>query len=197
MANTDKPFGLKPVRHLNGNPWNGNVNIYYHSASDGTAIFKGDVVQPDETNTETTGKYPSVKQTVAAQTDNVGVVVGFGNTPYLAADCTDLSRAYCPASTAMYIAVVDDPDVVFEVQEDSAGGALDAGAPHANCDLIVGSGDTTTGLSAMELDSSEVTASAAMCRILRVVDRDDNALGNQCKWEVLLNEHAYETTSGT
>lgn len=198
MANVDKPSGLKPVCHLDGSPWNGKVNIYYHSSSDGTAIFRGDLVQPDETNTETTGKYPSVKQHVAGQTDNVGVAVGFGDTPYIALQNTNLNAVdYCAASTAKYIAVVDAPDVIFEIQEDSDTSTLDAGAPHANCDIIVGTGSTTTGISAMEIDSSEVTSSAACLRLLRIVDREDNALGANAKWLVLINEHAYKTTTGT
>jgi hypothetical protein len=128
----------------------------------------------------------------------VGVAVGFGDTPQLALRNTNLNAVnYCPASTAMYIAVVDDPYVIFEVQEDSDGGALDAGASHANCDVIVGTGSSTTGLSAMEIDSSGVTSSTAMLRLLRIAPREDNAVGNQCKWHVLINEHAYKTTTGT
>lgn len=198
MANTDKPFGFKPVKHLDGSPYNGAFNIYYHSASDGTALFIGDLVQPDETNTETTGKYPSVKQHVAAQTDNVGVVVGVGDTPQLAIRNTNTNAVnYCPASTAMYIAVADAPDLIFEIQEDSDTSTLDAGALHANADVIVGSGSTTTGISAMEIDSSSVTSSAACLRLLRLVPREDNALGANAKWWVLINEHAYKTTTGT
>lgn len=196
MANTDKPSGLKPLRHLNGNPWNGMFNVYYHSSSDGTAIYLGDVVQIDGTNDETTGKYPSVTQHVATQTDNVGVVVGFGATPQLMAISTDLNAVhYCPASTEMYIAVVDDPDVVFEVQEDSDGAALTAAAVGGCGDIIVGSGSSTTGVSAMELDSSSVADTSATLQVLRLVDREDNAIGNNAKWEVLLREHLYRGTT--
>lgn len=198
MSNTDKPFGFKPVKHLDGSPYNGAFNIYYHSASDATALYMGDLVQPDETNTETTGMYPSVKQHVAAQTDNIGVVVGFGDTPQLCARNTNLNAVnYCPASTAMYVAVADAPDIIFEIQEDSDTSTLDAGAPHANADVVVGSGSSTTGTSGMELDSSSITASAACLRVLRVAPREDNALGTNCKWWVLINEHAYKTTTGT
>lgn len=193
MANVDKPSGLKPLRHLNGNPWNGMVNIYYHSASDSVAIFRGDLVQADATNYETTGKYPTVKQHVAGQEDNIGVAIGFGDTPQLALRNTNLNLAqYCPASTAVYIAVVDDPSVVFEVQEDSVGGANTADQVGFFADVVVGSGNTTTGNSAMELDSNTASqATASTLRMLRIVDREDNALGTNAKWEVLINEHLY------
>ena len=45
MANSDAPSGFKPVKHLNGNPWNGKVNVYYIPATDGTATFIGDAVK--------------------------------------------------------------------------------------------------------------------------------------------------------
>lgn len=198
MANVDKPMGLKPVMHLDGSPYNGAMTVYYHSASDTTAIYKGDLVQPDETNTLTAATYASVKQHVAGQTDNVGVAWAFGENPQLLARVSNLNAVnYCPASTAMYIGVIDASDVIFEIQEDSVGGALDAGATHANCDIIVGTGSSTTGWSAMEIDSSEVTTSAATLRLLRIANREDNAVGSNAKWLVLINEHSYKTTSGT
>ena len=39
MANVDKPCGLKPVKYLNGTPWNGQVTMYYTAGT--TAIYKG------------------------------------------------------------------------------------------------------------------------------------------------------------
>jgi len=192
MANTDKPFGLKPFCHGNGNPWNGMFRIYYHSASDNAAIYRGDLVQADGGNDETTGKYPAVKAHATGQEDNVGVAIGFGNTPQLAANTANLNTGqYCPASTAMYIAVVDDPDVWFEIQEDSTGGALTAGAVYGMADVATGSGNSTTGQSAMELDSSDIADSAGTLQVMRLVDREDNALGTNAKWLVRINEHLY------
>jgi hypothetical protein len=192
MANTDKPFGLKPFCHGNGNPWNGMFRIYYHSASDNTALYRGDLCQANGSNDEATGKYPSVTAHVAGQEDNVGVVIGFGDTPQLAANCANLNTGqYCPVSTAMYVAVVDDPDVWFEIQEDSVGGALTAAAVYGMSDVVVGSGNTTTGQSGMELDSSEVGDADATLQIMRLVDRVDNVLGNHAKWLVRINEHLY------
>jgi hypothetical protein len=197
LANSDTPFGLKPVKHLNGNPWNGRFRIYYHHASDGTAIYKGDVVQPDEGNgADTLGLYPAVKQTAAAQVDNVGVAIGFANTPQLAADVTNLNRKFCPASTAMYVAVVDDPDVIYHAQES---GAMTVADIHGNADIAVGTGDTATGLSGMEINSSGTSTGAATLRILRLADTfsQPNDLGTNAIWEVLLNEHAYKIEAGT
>ena len=193
MANVDKPFGFKPLRHLNGSPWNGMFNIYYHSASDTAAIGKGDLVQADATNYETTGKYPTVKRHVAGQEDNIGVAIGFGTNPQLMTNVANLNAVnYCAASTAMYVAVVDDPTVVFEVQEDSDAGANTADQVGYFADVVVAAPSTTTGTSGMELDSSSAVAGTSQTlRILRVVNREDNELGTNCKWEVLINEHLY------
>lgn len=192
MANVDKPSGFRPVRYMNGTPWNGAVNIYYHSASNATAIYRGDLVQADGTNDEATAKYPSVTAHVAAQEDNVGVAIGFGDTPNIAVRNSNLNSVqYCPASTAMYIAVVDDPNVLFEVQEDSDGTTLTAAAVYGYADVLATAGSSTTGRSAMELDRSSIGDSAATLQVYRLVDREDNALGDYAKWLVRINEHLY------
>ena len=194
MANVDRPAGLKPVRHLNGNPWNGMANMYYIPAGDGTATFIGDAVQ-SEGSADATGKYPSVIQ--AAAGGNVrGVVIGFSDQPYIATDTTNLNRMYRPASTAMYALVVDDPDVIFEIQEDNASDDIDAGMIGLNADLVIGSGNTASGASGMELDSDGTGSGAAQLRILRVTNREDNALGTHCKFDVLINEHELRSTTG-
>lgn len=193
MANVDKPFGLRPFCYSSGSPWNGMVRVYYHSASDSTAIYRGDLVQANGSNDETTGKYPSVTAHVAAQEDNVGVAVGFGATPQLAAINTNLNQvAYCPASTAMYIAVVDDPDVWFEIQEDDADGSvLTAAAVYSYADVLATAGSSTTGQSAMELDRSTSADSAGTLQIMRLSPREDNDLGAHAIWLVRINEHLY------
>jgi hypothetical protein len=196
MANVDKPSGLKPVKHLNGNPWNGKYNIYSIASGNGTATFVGDLVTMDGT-ADATGKYPGVKQTVADDDTIVGVAIGFGTTPDLIANPDSLVTRHRPASVLRYVAVVDDPTVIFEIQEDSVVSALTITEVGCNADVVVGSGNTTSGISAMELDSDNAAADAADLRIMRVVDRPDNELGNHCKWEVMINTHIYKTTTGS
>lgn len=188
MANLDTPFGFKPVKHLLGTPWNGKTNVYYVPSTDGTAIFKGDAVK-GAGSADATGKFPSVAQAAAGDLIR-GVVVGFGDNPYTMLHPDTPNRDYRPVSTAMYVFVVDDPFVIFEIQEDSTGNNLAATEVGLSTNLVVGSGSTATGKSAMELDSSDTaTDGNGQCKILRVVDREDNALGTNCKWEVLIVEH--------
>lgn len=194
MANLDIPAGLKPVKHLNGSPWNGQANVYYVPATDSVAIFKGDAVKSAGA-ADATGKYPTVAQAAAGDAIR-GVVIGFGEMPQIMINPTNPDRTHRPASTAMYVMVIDDPTVIFEIQEDSVGAALTAANVGQSADLVVGSGVAITGKSGMELDSSSSAATACTCKILRAVNREDNELGNQCKWEILIAEHEMKLATG-
>lgn len=187
MSNCDRISGFKPVKHLNGNPWNGKARMYYIPATDGTAMFIGDAVK-SAGSADASGKYPTVAQAAAGNAIR-GVVVGFCDQPYVALDTTNLDRAYRPADTAMYCLVVDDPDVIFEVQEDNDGNDMTADMVGLSTDIAVGSGDTSSGKSGMELDSSDTATGAGQCKILGVSNKEDNALGTYCKWDVLIIEH--------
>jgi len=188
MANLDRPSGLTPVKHLSGAPWNGKANVYYIPVGDNTATFIGDVVKLAG-SADATGMYPTVAQSAAGDVTNVGVVIGFGLQPEVMGNPDNPNMKYRLAATAMYCLVVDDPFVIFEVQEDGAIANTSVGLA---ANIVVGAGDTTTGKSGMELDSSDVsTDTAGQLRIMRAVNRPDNAIGTNCKWEVLLAEHAY------
>jgi hypothetical protein len=196
MANSNTPFGLVPKMYSNGTPWNGKANWYYIPVGNASAIFTGDLVTMDGTGSAD-GKYPTVKRTAAADITIVGVVIGFATSPELGFDIDNLSRKYVPATTAMYCLVVDDPNVIFEIQEDSVGGAIAVTALGNNADIVATAGSTTTGQSGMVLDSSDVVTTSQQLRILRLADRPDNALGNYAKWLVMINEHIYRTTVGS
>lgn len=191
--NKDRPSGLKPIKHLNGVPWNGKFNMYRKTAAEN--FFIGSPVKLAG-SADATGKYPTV---ALAGTNGivVGVVVGFGNTPYLAADVSDLDKVYSISTEDVYVAVVDDPGVIFEIQEDSTGTALAVTDVGNNFLFTTESGDTTTGHSTVELDRSESgTTITDPIRLLRLVDRPGNALGDYAKWEIMINFHAYGQGAG-
>lgn len=187
MANSDAPSGFKPIKHLNGNPWNGKVNVYYIPATDATATFIGDAVKSAGSATPD-GLYPTVAQAAAGDAIR-GIVVGFSDQPYVSVNTDNLNEKYRAASVARYAFVVDDPDVIFEVQEDSDGGSIAAASVGLSCDFVVGSGSTVTGKSGMEIDSSDVATAAGQFKLLRVSNKVGNELGDYCKWEVLFREH--------
>lgn len=189
MANVDNPSGFTPVRYLSGAPYNGATNRYALLATDNTATFVGDLVIPG--GSATADGVPSIAQAAATNALILGAVVGFEVDP------TNLGLLYRTASTLRYALVCDDPYVLYEAQEDSVGAALTVDDVGENCDIVVGSGNTTSGISAMEIDSSDHKTGTAQIRIIRLVPREDNAVGTNAKWEVLINEHAYKSTTGT
>lgn len=181
MANVDRPSGLRPVRTLSGTPF--KIEECYILAADGTATFIGDAVKLSGTG-HTDGT-PAVVQAAAGDA-LYGVVVGF------APDPTNLTLNYRTASTLRKCFVVVGTDVVYEIQEDSDGGDM-AVTDIGKCgDVVVAAGNTATGRSAMELDSSNVQAvdAGGQLRVLRLVPREDNAIGTNAKWEVIIAEHS-------
>lgn len=194
MANVDRPGGLKPVGTGLGAPWNGKVNMYAVAADDTTAIFVGDLVKltggAGETG-ETIFGYDVegvAEITQAAAGDKcVGVVVGFK------ANQDDLMKKHRVASTKRLAMVSDDPNTVYEIQEVSGGTALTSAAVGLNANVIVGSGNTTTGLSAMELDNTTEASTAGLnLQILGLYKRPDNAMGEHAKWLVRINDHEFQ-----
>ena len=198
MANTDAAFGLRPVQHLDGSPWNGKVSTYLVPATDGTAIYVGDPVKSGGTaGAEGSVVYgvdvwgmPTVA--VAAAGDTLrGVAIGFSP---LQSNLETLHRA---ASTARLVYVVDSPDVVFEVQSDEGGAALALVDVGENADILYTAGSATTGRSAVELDSSSHITATAQLRILGFPRREGNEPGNNYgKVLVVINEHELKSTSG-
>ncbi len=186
MANIDKPKGLVPVRHLNGNPWNGNFTMYYKAVGLGEAIFIGTPVSLAG-SADTLGRYATIK--LAGQGPILGVVIAFGSVPQIAADPSDLELLYSPTTTANYVAVVDDPQVIFECQEDSST-SFTADEIGNNASLTTESGNTNTGRSTVEIDcSTETTTSTLQVRIMNLVAREDNILGEFAKFEIFINNH--------
>ena len=120
MPNVSKIRGFQPVKHVNGSPYNGQSNIYFVPASDGTALFVGDPVKlAADGNSD--GVPQVTKATAGAAV--LGVVVGVINTKFdpvtgkMSAGSVALDTpVYRPASTAQYVLVCDSPDVVYEVE---------------------------------------------------------------------------------
>jgi len=195
MANTDAAFGLKPMRHRDGSPYNGASKRYYVGTGDANNIFIGDVVKLSGSGS--TEGIPGIVQHTAGAGSSagdgpVGVVVGFENLT-----SGNLSRTYRPASTAMYVLVADGPNLMFAVQEDSVGGALAVTDIGLNADIIIGTGNTLTGTSAFELDSSSAAVTATLdCRIHEVLQRPDNEVGANAIWLVSLNNHPWNVAEG-
>lgn len=186
MANIDAPHGLTPIRHLNGNPWNGVTQRCLVEDSYATNLFIGDpVIVTGAAGSDDTSGLPVIQIASAGDTNRIyGVIVSFEPNP------DNLTLQYGLGYTTRYANVCIDPDVVFTVQDDG-GAALDGGSISANAVLASGTGSTVTGLSGWELAAATTPAANASYQllILQVHQVPGNALGVNCEWEVLITNH--------
>jgi len=195
MPNANTPFGLRPVRHRNGVPYNGAATRYFVPASDSTALFLGDPVIIAG-SADANGVPTVTRATAAGGAFILGSVVGVDPVEGAGAGGRD-STTYRAASTARYVYVADDPDLVFEIQEDAVGGAMAAADVGLNVDLVAGTGSTITGLSAFQADTStKATTNTLQLRILGFKQAVDNEIGANAKILVAINLHALRNTTG-
>ena len=184
MANTNAPFGGRPVGSLIGAPINGMVNTYSAPSSYTTDIFIGDPVVL--TGARSNG-YQNVNVATAGATNQLlGFVVGFGITPPI------VTNGYGVASTVRYPIVCDDPSALFELQEDAVGGAIAEASIGLNINLVSGSGSTYTKKSGWMIDSSTAASDATYQMTIRnIVTRVDNEAGgtSYAKYLCSINLH--------
>lgn len=179
MANANIASGLHPVRMLDGSPFNGSGDIFYLPSSVATAAYIGDPVKL--AGSADAGGIASIA--LCAATDTItGAIIGF-------ADAASMTLGYGAASTARYPIVAHGQDILFEIQEDSDGGALAAADIGLNADIVVAAGSSYTKRSGVMLDTSTKNTTATLgLRIRGLVQRPDNAIGVNAKVLVSLND---------
>jgi len=204
MANISKPKGLVPVGYLNGSPWNGQARLYYVPVGNATALYVGDPVTRLTASADANG-IPSVSIGVAGAAI-CGVIVGFPVStagPSLVGTTIDLTRRSLPVSTAGYVLVADDPNILFEIQEGTGtagatGTALTAAAIGLNANFVVVAGASTVSDSGTVLDNGTEAVTATLnLKLMSLAQREDNAFGNYAKWIVKINNHQYGGGTGT
>ncbi len=207
MANANIAKGLIPYRRATGEPYNGSANIYYVPVGYGTAIYVGDPIHIVTATADLQGIPGCGIVTAGNGTDSgiatyglIGSMVGIvsGGEPVVAVT-RDLP-VYHPASTAGYILVSDDPDMLYMVQENGNMGTGTIGAvagPGKNVDLVSGSGSTVTGYSGWTIGSASLSTNALQMRVVRMLEQADNALGTNAKWLCRINLNQLTSTTGT
>lgn len=188
MANTQNFWGLRPVKHIGGAPWNGVTEKCYIASGYATALYIGDpvMISDEADDAEATAFYSSVEK--ATVTDGgiiYGVITSFD-------DSEDSSTVYRAASTERYANVCVDPTVVYEIRGCGGGTPTDI-FPFLNAVMVDGTASTITGLSGVRLDEGTANAPSSdqsnPLLILRAANKPDNELGDYCVWEVLINTH--------
>jgi hypothetical protein len=188
MANTNAPFGLRPVRYLDGRPYNGAVSFYFATGATGV-IRPGDpVVESGTANTsEFQGHPPGTLPTCTIALDGDGDPITGVCVAVL--PVTRDSLTYRETSTDRIIAVARGPDLVFEVQADAGGTALAVTDVGLHACLKVGT--TSTLISDWTLDASDSPANdpSNQLKILGFGKKPKNEVGAYAVVEVLINNH--------
>jgi hypothetical protein len=183
MANVDKAFGLRPLGNLSAS---GSQKQYGYQIADNQsgAIFQGDLV---------TLKDGYILQfDPATHTAAVGVFNGCNYIDPTTGKPT--WKNFYPGSInitqgTINADVIDDPNQLFIIQNDGTSQASNYGK---NADVTVGTGNTTTGMSAMELDTSTIATTAALnLKIVGLWNVPNNAVGEFAVVVVKINEHLY------
>lgn len=190
MANVNKPCGLRPVQYLNGAPWNGQARIYSIAANYATALYIGDPVV--SSGTADSNGVPGIA--IYGGTGAIrGVIVGLGRSEGLIANPDNLNITYRPANdpNVWYALVVDDPNVLFEVQENANGTAL--AATEIGLNTVLKSGNGNGYVSGWQLssatDATPATTATLAVRLMGLVRRQDNAFGAYAKHLIKINVH--------
>jgi hypothetical protein len=184
MANVDGAYGFA----LHEDNSQSNLILCAIPSGNATATFVGDAVKLTDLDAIKIngGPYaPAVIQ--AAATDPIyGIVMGFQQ--HTVASGMDLGRRHRPASVSMYCLVKPaHPLDVYRIQADDDTETLTAASIGCNADIIVAAGNTATGSSGMEVDSSTAAATAGLqVRIIGFVDRPSNVPAS-VQQDVLVN----------
>ena len=190
MANVVEKFGLRPYRKLDGTPLVGAQNRYTIASNHTTAIFQGDLVIP-----LTAG---NIDRHTA---NNSAAVIGVFNGCFYTDPTTSkptFRNSYPGAIVASDITafVVDDPDAVFLMDADAAFTRADL---YQNYSVTTGSGNTTTGISEVQLDVSVSGTNASfVIQAIDISQDPDNSDTTTANANVLvrINKHFYRNGTG-
>lgn len=199
MANTSRINGLRPVKHLNGSPFNGQANLYY-VASAADEILVGDMVKLGGS----ADAYGNPTADLATTEVPIGVVVGIMHSKFdpsgkmtTGAVSLDLpAAAQIAASGAGYILVADSPDVVCEVETSNGTAAVtDVGL---NATIANGARSSSTVTSPATLDVGTLaTTSTLNLRLLGFSQKVGNEVGASAKVLVMFNRHQFGAVGTT
>lgn len=182
MANTNSPFGFRPISRDGGAPY--SVNEYAKPATDAQAIFMFDLVDKVTggvalPESPTGYKLPTI-QSGYSGTPGTTLIVG-------------ATLAYGAASTATFHPVTDEVDVLYLAQCKT--GTTIATSSHvgknANYSTTT-AGSTSTKQSGLSVDGATIaTTSTLDVRIRQVAMIQPNAEGDSAILEVSINKHFF------
>lgn len=180
MANSNKPFGMRPLGNLSAT---GAQKQYSYLIKEdyNTNIFQGDLVR-------LVGGY--IQRLSGATQAAVGVFNGcFYNDP-VTGKPTWSNKFIANAAFTVDIKadIIDDPSQLFLIQADSQ--AIVQADIGENVGVAYGSGNVITGLSAMTTTGAPDTTAANTLKIIGLYDEPGNTLGAYAQLVVKINNHS-------
>jgi len=172
MATVASPYGLRPVRRVDGMPYAGAISMYQiDPAGEATNLFYGQVVHIGadgyialSTATGANGTTNALP-TGTTLTGSIGVFVGceYVNAQGQLIHSQSYPSGYAaPTGTQIKAYVIDDPNVLFQAQLDGVADQSDIGAnTFFAAAQSTSTGNTRTGVSSSALESTTVTTTAA------------------------------------
>lgn len=200
MANTSRINGFRPVKHLNGSPYNGQANLYY-VASAADEILTGDLVKLSGSG-DTNG-IPGADLCGVSDVP-VGVVVGIKHSKFkptgdmsTGAVSLDLpAAAQIAASGTGYILVADSPDLLLEAESSNgtpAANDIGLNIKHAN-----GARTAATVTSPATLDFGTLTTAALTnLSVVGLSPLTNNELAASAKMLARFNVHQFNSVGTT
>jgi hypothetical protein len=166
MANTAAPYGLRPVKRVDGMPYAGAVDEFLiDPAGEATNIFYGQVVIIGADGyiaiSTATGADITTNNLGGSGVGAIGVFVGC---EYFNAQGQLIFSQYYPSGTTGVVKakVITDPNVVFQAQLDGSGAQTVLGTNTFFAAVqSTSTGSTQTGNSTSALDATVQTTAAA------------------------------------
>jgi hypothetical protein len=180
MATTATPYGLRPIRRMDGMPYAGSTNQYLiDPAGEATNLFYGQVVIIGADGyialSTATGADITSNNLGGSGVGAIGVFVGC---EYVNSSGQLVQAQYYPTGTsngdAIKAYVVDDPNVLFQAQLDASGAQTIIGTNTFFAAVqSTSTGSTTTGNSTSALDATVQTTAAAFRIVSHVSSASD------------------------
>jgi hypothetical protein len=162
MANADRPRGFIPVFHRFG----GQIRANEYTVTASQTIFIGDPVIITNAGTVSIGA-------ASLTTTHLGISADY----------------HSAAAAGTKIHVYDDPGIIFAVQTTNSITTTISNVFNTADIIAYAAGNTTTGLSIMELSTPGTSAKPWL--ILGLYDTPDNAWGEFSKVLVRYNQHVF------
>jgi hypothetical protein len=183
MANSNNPFGMRPLGNLSAT---GAQKQYSYLIKEdyATNIFQGDLVR-------LVGGY--IQRLGGATQAAVGVFNGcFYDDPVTGKPTWSNKYIANAAFTKdIQVEVIDDPSQLFLIQADSQ--AIVQADIGENVGVAYGTGNVTTGLSGMTTSGAPDTTAGNTLKIVGLFAEPGNELGAYAKLVVKINNHSYSS----